>query len=631
MRRDLLAFKLFCLLAMGPMPLAVMCSNASDSVRFMLETDASPQDRAGALIRLAARRSSADPKGALGLLREAERIATDAHDGDLAHEALLAQGNLHARLGQRAEHLEASMRALRIAQRLSKPAWIALDLQGIARAYRLLDEPERAIKEARNALAVALQTDATEVIHGAELLLVEALVEGGDLAEAQRVAERALGDADEAHGASIRLHLARGLLRQARPFDAKPLLVAAQRSFERLGDERNAARAAIDLARTALQLGQVAEARANLDQVQSSLSPLDAASLRLDLMKARHELASAKGDFKMAHEGLLAINAYVDSIRKAEKELLLSGMHAMHDAERRELDNQFLRAENARQETLIAEGVRSRHIIVFTAAALGIIALLLLWVLHRYRRAIRRSRLKSTVIARQRDELEAKSLELHHQNLRLRESLLRDEQKDLVIHEIHHRVKNNLQAIDAVLSLSMDGCADQHAHKALREARGRLRAMALVHAAIHRNGTERDLPLQEHFEELSRQILVAHGLHASVSLSVQADRTVMDAAALLPLSLLVNELITNSIKHAFGNERHGRISLSLTQHAGNWTLQYADGGPGPIAAPHAADRGSVGIGLMRSLAEQLNGTLEADPNGVRLRFATGQEALRMAS
>lgn len=604
-------------------------SSVRDSLRYMLEADASPSDRAGALLRLSARRSSSDPDGALSCTDEALRLACLAGDSALAHEALLAQGALHLRMGHRAEHMQAALRALRIAKHLGRPELISLDLQGIARAYRLRDEPERAILEARNALAIALKAGAEEARNGAELLLLDILIESGDFAMAQREADRALNaTADEHHAARIKLQLAFGLLKQSRPFDAQPLLASALRAFEAHGDAALADRAELGLAHWAMLQGRLAEARGRLQRIGSRAATGPRSITPLELLEAEHDLALAEGDHRKAHALLRILSAQRDSMARADRALLLSGMHVMHDSERWAQDNAELRDENARQLALIAGSTRAKQLLIGASAAMAALAAALVALLLRYRRTIRRSRLKSQVIGRQRDELQAKGMELERQNLRLREALLSDEQKDLVLREIHHRVKNNLQAIDALLSLSMASCADGQARKALREARGRLTAMAMVHSAIHRNGSEQALPVHEHFAELARQVLVAHGLHDAVSAIVTADEAFMDAETILPLSLLVNELLTNSVKHAFANGRSGRISLSLRHADAGWQLRYSDEGAAPLG--QCAEEG-VGLGLIRSLADQLNGTLQPCHGELVLSFPAPGAGLRKAS
>lgn len=608
---------------------SALASSVRDSLRYMLEADASPTDRAGAFLRLSARRSSADPGGALSCTDEALRLARLAGDSALAHEALLAQGALHLRMGHRAEHMEAALRALRIAKHLGRPELISLDLQGIARAYRLRDEPERALREARDALAIAIKAGAEEARKGAELLLLDILIEAGEFALAQREADRALsGTVDEHHAARVQLLLAFGLLKQSRPFDAQPLLMSALRAFEARGDVALVVRAELGLARCAILQGHHSEARDRLQRIGSGAAAGLQAITRLELLEAEHDLALAVGDHRKAHGLLRLLSAQRDSMARADRALLLSGMHVMHDSERWAQDNAELRSENARQLALIAGSTRAKQLLIGASAALAALAAALVALLLRYRRTIRRSRLKSQVIGRQRDELQAKGMELERQNLRLREALLSDEQKDLVLREIHHRVKNNLQAIDALLSLSMASCEDHHARKALREARGRLTAMAMVHSAIHRNGSEQALPVHAHFAELARQVLVAHGLHDAVSAVVTADEAFMDAETLLPLSLLVNELLTNSVKHAFANGRTGRISLSLRLADGGWQLRYSDEGSAPLG--QCAEEG-VGLGLIRSLADQLNGTLQPGHGELVLSFPAPGAGLRKAS
>ena len=124
------------------------------------------------------------------------------------------------------------------------------------------------------------------------------------------------------------------------------------------------------------------------------------------------------------------------------------------------------------------------------------------------------------MIERQKDEIHAKNMELQRQNMRLAETLVSEEQKDIVIKEIHHRVKNNLQVIDSLLNMQCGGLQDPATARMLKEAQGRIRAMSLVHGSIFRSGGEEAIPVRNHLQELARHVLAAHGKHDSVSVLV---------------------------------------------------------------------------------------------------------------
>jgi two-component sensor histidine kinase len=625
--------RLPCIAVVVLLSLNTMASQVGDSLRFVLEADAGPVERAAALLRLARRRATADPVGTSALLEEATRLARQAGDSALVHEALVALSDVKLRLGQRADHMRTSMQALRIAKHLGLAEWIALDLQSIARAYRLREEPERAIGEARSSLAIAKKAGSRRVMQCAELLLLESLIDAGRHEEAHRMAAASLDDGalDPTHRARLQVVLAKLLLHAGRPFDARPLLKAAEHLLLNADDRDGVLEAKVVLCQTAIAMGNRVEASSLIAALQEELP--NSPALWVTLARLNHDLAVASGDHKAAHGLLIKLCAMEDSCRKVDRDLLLSGMHALYDMDLKVQDNDDLRVVNMRHEADLAAATRTKSLLIGAASALAALTATLVWLLLRNRLSARRSHRKSVVIARQRDALEAKHLELERQNLRLREALLHGEQKDLIIKEIHHRVKNNLQVIDGLLVLHLGTSNDPSAQKVIRDARGSISAMALVHAAIHQHGGEEALPLMSHFADLARLVLVAHGRHDSISARVQAEGVHMHADQLLPLSLLVNELLTNSIKHSFPIGAHGAISLSVTRAGAGWILRYADDGRPPVDGMTRS--GSIGMNLIRGLADQLDGELEMDfskGTQVRLRLGhVGSEVVRLAS
>lgn len=578
-----------------------------------------------------------DPTGAVSHALNAIRLAVASGDSALVHEALSVAAPIQLRLGLRADHMRSGMRGLRIAKSLGRADWIAGDLQSIARAYRLNDEPRKAVEEARKSAAIAAATGNEDLQLHAEVFLLEMLVESGMFDDARRCADRAmsLGNNSEpsVESAKVRLLLAKALMQQGRFHDAQPYLIAAERVFRVDGDPENRAEVHIALARNAIRTGDLESARVRLTSPQSddlAITP----RLRILLLEARSELSIATKDFASAYTQLQRMRAIEDSVRRVDRDLILSGTRAMYDLERMDLDNRDLRTENERNELVIAGQRSFTTTLVVAASVLLLLVTAMIGLVIRSRRLTGRSRLKSAVIERQRDELHAKSLELERQNMRLRESLMSEEQKDIVLREIHHRVKNNLQVIDSLLGLHIGDPADPAASRALREAQGRIRAMGLVHTAIYRLGGEHGLPIREHIHELVRLVLAANGRHDSISVNVDVPEVTLHASELMPLSLLINELLTNSLKYAFRDRSHGQVRIALSLKDSQWELTFSDDGECP-ADEHAYVRpGAFGMELLQVLACQLNGSLSIRSDGgtlVSLRFVPIDHNLRQAS
>ncbi|MBK9175921.1 MAG: hypothetical protein IPM46_06190 [Flavobacteriales bacterium] len=616
-----------------------VATNLGDSLRFLLDADASAQERIKAMIHIATRAAGRDPMGALGYATNASRLAVQNGDSVLLREALVASGAIQQRLGLRAEFTQNSMRALRISLNLARPEWIAADLQTVSRARRLNDDPLGAVEEARKAVAVAAPTRDLQLILNAEAYLLETLIDAGLLVEARRCADRALALSADANdpdrSAAVRLLMGKAMLAQGKHLDAQPYLVSAERTLCAGVNPEACAQARLALARMAIQAGRIPAATEHLAAAEAAIrghsSP---AAMRRQVLELYRDLALARNDHRSAYGQLTALKAMDDSLRNADRELILTGMRVMHDVDQMDLDNAELRERNNRNEGRIAnQRAHNRILIGSTVALLVFVGALLMFVL-RTRRIIRWSRMKSAVIERQKNELHVKSLELEQQNLRLRDTLLSEEQKDLVLREIHHRVKNNLQVIDSLLGLHIGDPADPAASRALREAQGRIRAMAMVHTAIYRRGGEHDLPVGDHLHELARLVLVAHGRHDAISVVVDAPPDRLHAKELMPLSLIVNELLSNSLKYAFANRDQGHVRIALQRVDGSWVMLFSDNGDCPTDERAYVRPGSFGQDLLRALADQLGGQLSIrSVNGtqVRLEFEAVADAFRKAS
>lgn len=207
-------------------------------------------------------------------------------------------------------------------------------------------------------------------------------------------------------------------------------------------------------------------------------------------------------------------------------------------------------------------------------------------------------------------------------NLAIDELSQARERSNILFRELQHRVANNLQFVAAVLMrrrklLNSDPvCAD-----ALESAQTRLETMSRVHRRLH-DPTSLDQPLQDYLEALCVDLIKASDT-PDVRLSVESPAVVLSLNGLMSLSLIVAELVTNSLKHAFRDRSDGLICVRIARGKAGYTLSVADDGPGLPKDFGKANRGSLGQGILQSLAGQLHGklTFESGPGTVaRLVF-----------
>ena len=200
-------------------------------------------------------------------------------------------------------------------------------------------------------------------------------------------------------------------------------------------------------------------------------------------------------------------------------------------------------------------------------------------------------------------------------------------QKDALMREIHHRVKNNLQVISSLLSMQERALTDQVARQAMSDTRQRISALALIYRAVYRGADIQHVDLRPFLEELTGQLLAGDmAAHGSVLTEVRADRLVIDPDKLAPLALFAVEAVTNAQKHAL-TQSGGKLTVQFTVRGPEAELIITDDGGGRNAPPDPDDIKGVGRTLMNAFARQLRGrcTLERNDQGgltARLMFPT---------
>jgi len=178
-------------------------------------------------------------------------------------------------------------------------------------------------------------------------------------------------------------------------------------------------------------------------------------------------------------------------------------------------------------------------------------------------------------------------------------------EKDVLLREIHHRVKNNLQVISSLLALKARRTRDPVAHDALRESQARVRAIAILHERLFRNDDLARVDMGEYARSVAGEVLRSFGARDRLDCRVSGPEMELSLDIAVPCGLILNELVTNAVKHAFPDERSGHITVTLAAEEEAVALTVADDGvgdTGPLDKP-----GSLGVTLVRTLASQLDG------------------------
>ncbi|MGW9686094.1 sensor histidine kinase [Flagellimonas sp. 2504JD1-5] len=197
-------------------------------------------------------------------------------------------------------------------------------------------------------------------------------------------------------------------------------------------------------------------------------------------------------------------------------------------------------------------------------------------------------------------------------------------EKDSLLKEIHHRVKNNLQMVSSLLSLQTKNTRSKSAIEALEEGKSRVKAMALIHQKLYQNDDLSVIEMQGYIESLinSVQSVYKKGGH-NISITIDAEGTELDIDRAIPFGLILNELVSNSFKYAFPeNDENGKIYIHLRKNGEQGYFEYTDNGVGLPEDTEERTHSSMGIRLMNRLVNQLQSKLNIDKaeEGVRFWF-----------
>jgi two-component sensor histidine kinase/CheY-like chemotaxis protein len=202
---------------------------------------------------------------------------------------------------------------------------------------------------------------------------------------------------------------------------------------------------------------------------------------------------------------------------------------------------------------------------------------------------------------------------LESQTVRLQTSL---REKELLLQEIHHRVKNNLQITSSLLRVQAAQVKDQNIREALRDSQNRIKSMSLIHEKLYQSKDLSRIDFGVYVDDLARYLFGAYrGLGGHITLSLDVCDCTLEIDTAIPCGLIINELVSNALKHAFPDGRKGEIRISLQTVDGHYVLTVHDDGIGLPADLDLSGTNSLGMVLINTLVEQIDGTLEWSRNG----------------
>jgi two-component sensor histidine kinase len=196
----------------------------------------------------------------------------------------------------------------------------------------------------------------------------------------------------------------------------------------------------------------------------------------------------------------------------------------------------------------------------------------------------------------------------------------KNKENELLLGEIHHRVKNNLQVISSLLSLQERSIDDVSAKAAILEGKERVKSMGLIHKMLYQNDNYAGVEMDDYAQQLISSLLDSFGMNDSkIKLDISFSKLKLDVDTAIPVGLIINELVINSLKYAYDKTSTPQLKVNLTETSAELLLEVADNGSGSANA--LINSTSFGMKLIKSLSRQLGGSLSiTDNEGINIKI-----------
>ncbi len=188
-------------------------------------------------------------------------------------------------------------------------------------------------------------------------------------------------------------------------------------------------------------------------------------------------------------------------------------------------------------------------------------------------------------------------------------------EKEILLKEIHHRVKNNLQIVNSLIALQSDNISDPHTLNHLRDIEGRIKTMGIIHEQLYRSSDFSHIFLDDYLRELVGHLFLSYMMDPErIHYEIQGDHFEIDLIPSIPCGLILNEIVSNAFKYAFPGSRTGNLFIEITRTNGGCTITVSDDGVGFPEGVDLREGGRLGMQLIASLVKQLNGTVDMKRN-----------------
>lgn len=357
---------------------------------------------------------------------------------------------------------------------------------------------------------------------------------------------------------------------------------------------------------TDLLIGDIYRSKGDYNQaIERNLKALEVARSNKVLDRERVALLylsqcyKSTKDFENAYQYHIAYTSLQDSMFNIAKSEQIAEMRTRYEITEKENQISLQKAQISLDRNIIKQKDFERNLLIA-----GVIVFLLITIVFYYQ--FKKIKQSNTLLKEQKDIIEQKS-----------------EERKILLKEIHHRVKNNLQIISSLLNIQSRSLKDENAVRAIKEGQSRIKSMALIHQKLYGSDNLSKIDMKDYIEQLSDFLFSSFRPVQDIERTIDINETYLDVNTAVPIGLIINELISNSYKYAFNSiDYAGKLSVSLTKNdIGKYELLVADNGSGISQDFDPEESDSLGLSLVYSLTEQIQGTIQLKSNvGTQFRI-----------
>lgn len=360
---------------------------------------------------------------------------------------------------------------------------------------------------------------------------------------------------------------------------------------EKIGDKRGISNTLSNLGSVALMQGNASLAKSYGERALEEANELGYTERVKDAANLLSQAHASLLNWELAYEYRLKADRLRDSLVNDENKLELIKQKAAYDLEKLQQEKELVEKEKDIQELKSYKN----KILAFSFILAFLLALAIIVMFYR---GNKKKDVINQLLEKEKNEVEKKN-----------------EEKNALLKEIHHRVKNSLQVISSLLRLQSYEFDDDYIRMKFEEAQGRVISIAKLHEQMYNSENLKEIAIKKHFTPLIEELVKDYQIKTKVCLDVYFVDVSMGSKTLIPLGLIINEVISNSFKYAFEGKESGNIKVHVRhKEAEQYILEIGDDGVGMSRDFNIDESSSLGMQLIQVFTEQLNGTLERLPN-----------------